>query len=294
MLLTLVAGTGIVVGGLVVLLSRKWPKIEAPRLAGETIVHQVRERPRLARHLRHHFNPRTEAGVALTIATVVVSAATIGIGVTLAMIRNHFGAAALDLRLARYAARHATRASTDVLKAISELGGTRGVILIACLAAGFELIRRPGRALVPFLGLVVGGQFALSNGIKYVVERARPDISRLTGFAGASFPSGHSTAASATLAAVALVMTRGRSRSVKMWAAGVAAGVAAMVGMTRVLLGVHWFTDVVAGLLLGWGWFALCSIVFGARLLTFGLPVEAAERVADTLASEPDSTRSST
>lgn len=285
MLLTLVAGAGIVVGGLVVLVARRWPKIEAPRLSGETIAKQVRERPNLARHLRRHFDPRTEVGVALIVATVVASAAAVGIGVILAMVRNHFGIASLDVRLARFGARNATLRSTDVQRAISTIGGTTGVIVVAVSAGAVELVRRPNRAVLPFLTLVVGGQFALSNGIKYVVERARPDINRLTGFAGASFPSGHSTAAAATLAAVALVMTRGRSRRTKMLAAAIAAGVAAMVGMTRVFLGVHWFTDVVAGLLLGWGWFALCSIAFGARLLSFGLPVAAAEKVADDVAA---------
>ena len=78
-------------------------------------------------------------------------------------------------------------------------------------------------------------------------------------------------------------MTRGRSRRTKIVASGIASGVAALVGATRVFLGVHWFTDVLAGLLLGWGWFALCSIAFGGRLLSFGLPVEIAEEVADVV-----------
>ena len=138
-----------------------------------------------------------------------------------------------------------------------------------------------------FLTLVVGGQFAMSNGIKFLVERTRPDLSRLTGYAGSSFPSGHATAAAATLAAVALVTTRGRSRETKAIAAAIAAGLAAIVAATRVFLGVHWFTDVVAGLLLGWGWFSLCSIAFGGRLLSFGLPVDAAEKVASMDALGP-------
>jgi membrane-associated phospholipid phosphatase len=44
---------------------------------------------------------------------------------------------------------------------------------------------------------------------------------------------------------------------------------------------VHWVSDVVAGLALGWGWFALCAIAFGGRLLRFGAPAEEAATVAD-------------
>jgi hypothetical protein len=45
---------------------------------------------------------------------------------------------------------------------------------------------------------------------------------------------------------------------------------------------VHWFSDVLGGLALGWAWFALCSIAFGGRLLRFGAPVEIAERALET------------
>lgn len=62
--------------------------------------------------------------------------------------------------------------------------------------------------------------------------------------------------------------------------AGSAAALAVLIAGTRVLLGVHWLTDVIAGLVLGWAWFAVCSFAFGGRFLRFGAPVEIAEQAA--------------
>jgi hypothetical protein len=62
---------------------------------------------------------------------------------------------------------------------------------------------------------------------------------------------------------------------------GLAVGIAIAVAASRVLLDVHWVTDVIAGLSLGWAWFALCAIAFGGRILRFGAAAETAVRVAD-------------
>jgi membrane-associated phospholipid phosphatase len=290
MAVVIAVAAGLVVAGVVALLARRWPAIEAPRVSEPKIAQKVEAHPGVAQHLQRHFDPKTETGVALIIASVAVGVAAVGIGVLVAMIRLHTGLERYDVRLAQYGADHATPWTTNTMRNISRIGGTPMIVSLAVVATIIELIRKPSKALPLFMLVVVAGQFALSNGVKYVVERARPDISRLTGFSGTSFPSGHSTAAAATLAAIALITTRHRSRRVKIGAAAIAAGLAVVVAATRVFLGVHWFTDVFAGLLVGWGWFAICSIAFGGRLLTFGLPVATAEKVAEQVPTANEAT----
>ncbi|MEO7372201.1 MAG: phosphatase PAP2 family protein [Ilumatobacteraceae bacterium] len=240
MVLVYVVSAGAVVGGVV------------------AIIADVEQHHEFADRLRRRFDPTKETALALSVVAAVGAAAAVGSGV--ARIWSKSGLQSFDGRIARYGAEHASALSTKVMGDISRLGSTPGVVTLAAIATAVELNREPTKTLPMFMSLVVGGQFVLSNGLKYMVERARPDISRLAGFSGTSFPSGHSTASSATFAAIALILTRDRSRRIKISGASIAAGLAAMIATTRMFLGVHWFTDVVAGLLLGWGWFALCSI----------------------------------
>jgi undecaprenyl-diphosphatase len=203
------------------------------------------------------------------------------------MVRSNEGLARFDLSAARWGASHATGPSTDVLRAVSQIGGTIGSILIALAVALTVVVRRSlrPRAVFGFLAAVMVGESVLVALVKSAVDRARPDIDRLTGFSGASFPSGHAATAAATLAAVALLLGAGQDRRRRALLGAVLAAIAACVAASRVFLGVHWLTDVVAGLVLGWTWFAVCSIAFGGRLVRFAEPVEAAEEVLTTSAA---------
>lgn len=271
-------GVGVLVGMGTFLAARRWPLgTEAPVVRAETVEHEVQEHPGWAGFVHRRLNPSETTGVALTVAVAVIVTGLVGLGLLFAMFRTTTGLARWDDAFARFGAEQSSDAATEFLRSVSLMGGTTGVLLVALVVALVEHRRIRNRAVFAFLALAVVGQFLLSNVIKLIVGRARPDLLPLTGFAGESFPSGHASAAAATFMAVALVLGRGRSSTVKALLAGGAGGVAAAVATSRVLLGVHWFTDVLAGTLLGWLWFAVCSVAFGGRPLHFGAPVEIAD-----------------
>jgi undecaprenyl-diphosphatase len=233
---------------------------------------------RLAWFIRARVDPAEATGLALTIALAVVVVGGAAIGVLAYMVRAHTGLASFDRRLALWGAVHATGLSTAVLRAITQLGATGTIVAVTVLAGAWEYRRLHSHAVALFLGLVIIGQNVIANLIKLGVDRVRPDLHPLTLFSGPSFPSGHATAAAACYAAIALLAGRRRSPQARAILAGAATAIAVAVATSRVLLGVHWLTDVLAGLALGWGWFALCSIAFGGRILRFGNPAEPDER----------------
>jgi undecaprenyl-diphosphatase len=169
-----------------------------------------------------------------------------------------------------------TSTSVATLKVLTLLGTTAVVVLVGVATAAYALWRWRSRAIPAFLAIVIGGQLVLSNLIKGTVARVRPDVRPLAGFSGPSFPSGHATAAAATFGAIAIVLGRDSTSRRRMMLAGMAVCIAVAVACSRVFLGVHWLTDVIGGLVLGWSWIALCAVAFGGRVMRFAAPARAA------------------
>jgi len=212
------------------------------------------------------------------------------VGVMLDMVDSHRGLARWDSAVAEWGSTHASDRSTDVLSALTNFGGTGYLALLAVAVAVYDVVRHRNWNVPLFLLVTVGGVALVNNCLKWIVRRDRPDVTHLVGAAGSSFPSGHSAAAAAAWCAFALVISRRWPRRRRAIAAAVAALIAIAVATSRALLGVHWLTDVVAGLALGWGWFLLCALAFGGRLQLLGEP---AERVQPTQSSASAATVSS-
>ncbi len=217
-------------------------------------------------------------GAALVVIFLVVLLTSLFLGWVLDGVDRHSGFAQWDESAAEWGAQNATDFSTAALERITDLGGTPFLVAAVTVASAVDLARYRNWNVPLHLAAVLGSAVVVSNGVKVIVDRERPDIAQLVGWSGASFPSGHSAAAAAGWAAIAFVLTRTSRRRVRVIALTSAVVVAVAVAASRVLLGVHWLTDVIAGLALGWGCFVLMSVVFGGRLERLGEP---ADRIVD-------------
>jgi membrane-associated phospholipid phosphatase len=190
------------------------------------------------------------------------------------LVRSRSSLLDVDRSVAPWGRAHTTPFARWMLDFVTSFGTTRVVIAITVGVLVVEAVRRSRPWLPVFLVVVVVGQTSLSNLFKHLLDRPRPTVNPIAHTLGPAFPSGHTTAAAACYAAFALVLGRGRSRKVQSMLAGVAMFMALAVAASRALLGVHWLSDVLGGLALGWGWFALCTLLFGRRRLGPAAPAE--------------------
>jgi membrane-associated phospholipid phosphatase len=226
--------------------------------------------------------------MALTLALLMTIGGGVGLGALAYLERTNGHLNGLDRSVGRWGYRHSTPFSTHGLHLVTQLGAFTTIAVLCLVVAAAETFRTRSAWILPFLVVVLGGEELLTTSIKDLANRARPsfDPAAVSGL-GPSFPSGHSATAAAFYAGAALLIGRRRGHAARAALTGLAVGIAVAVASSRVLLDVHWLSDVIAGLLLGWAWFAACAIAFGGRLLRFGAPAAAAAAVAESTPSRP-------
>jgi len=152
------------------------------------------------------------------------------------------------------------------MRDITSLGSASVLTLITTATiVNLLLVRRPATALLVFIA-VAGGQ-VLSTLLKHEVDRPRPDlVSHLVTEASLSFPSGHAMLSAITYLTLGSLAARFLpDRTSKIFVLGLAVLTTLLVGTSRVYLGVHWPSDVLAGWCAGFAWAMLCWLA--ARFL---------------------------
>lgn len=143
----------------------------------------------------------------------------------------------------------------DVMRDMTGLGGIGVVIGASLLLAGYLWLRQRRRDVLILAASVIGAQL-LSTAIKLLISRPRPDlVSHEAEIYSASFPSGHTLMATATWITFAMLLGADLdNRRLRDYLLLVAWIVAIAVGCSRVYLGVHWPSDVLAGWAVGALW----------------------------------------
>ncbi|WP_426571421.1 phosphatase PAP2 family protein [Aquihabitans sp. McL0605] len=179
---------------------------------------------------------------------------------------------ALDQRALRFVVRQRRDVVVSLARTVSHLGDPLVLVVLAVIATAWLATRRPlVEALAPAAALV--GASITESLLKVVVGRDRPPVAlHLLHETDASFPSGHTTGSAALFLAFALVVSSSwRSRRARVALVAAAGALAAVVGLCRMVLGVHWLTDVIAGWSLGAA-FAIIAVQAAQEIAAWTAP----------------------
>jgi len=151
-----------------------------------------------------------------------------------------------------------TSVVTTVAILITTLGSTAAMALVAVAVGAWcwGVGRRADAVLA--VGAMAGASLVFTV-LKNVFDRNRPPVpDRLVSVTNESLPSGHATMSFVVVGTIVVLAWAGRSTLARVLLVVAAAAWVGAVGATRVYLGVHWFSDVLAGWAVGAAWLALC------------------------------------
>ncbi len=147
----------------------------------------------------------------------------------------------------------------EIVVEITALGGFGVLALVTLLALGYLLMQQKWRNALLLLAATIGGT-AISEGLKVGFARPRPDlVAHVVDVTSASFPSGHAMLSAVTYLTLGALIARAQERRrLRAYTMGAAILLTLIIGASRIYLGVHWPTDVLAGWCLGAAWALLC------------------------------------
>jgi undecaprenyl-diphosphatase len=223
----------------------------------------------MLRWLRGHLHGfYTVFGLFLVVALVV---ALTGIWI-FAELADEVGQGAtrtFDERILLWLNSHASPANDGIALQITSIGNGAAVITIALVMCAFLWVMKHRMAVILVVVGVLGADM-LNRVLKATFERPRPELFVLeTPFdrpVSASFPSGHAMAAIVVYVLLAYLIGRlGGKGWFKVIVNSLAAILILLIGVSRMYLGVHYPSDVIAGYLLGFAWITFC--IFGLEAM---------------------------
>ncbi len=143
----------------------------------------------------------------------------------------------------------------------TDLNSTVGVVFFSLLVLTILIYNKWFKDIQFYLISVIGSTIAFMS-IKYSVQRIRPSL-EIVDIGGYSFPSGHSTVATATSLVIYFIFVKKlHSETLKILLLFICIAWPLMIAVSRVYLDVHWLSDVIAGLGLGVFWVTLLTFFF--------------------------------
>lgn len=209
--------------------------------------------------LIERLNPGSYLGLQLTTGALVLLAASWIFGSIADEVLENDDFAAIDLWLSQWANGLDTPHITPFMRTISDMHGTFGMTVLVTITAVLLAWKRYWPWLMVLLITVPGGA-TLNVLMKRLFERARPQFdSPFLTLTDYSFPSGHTCAATLFYGVVASVLVpRIRSWQGRALVCTGALAMIMLVAFSRLYLGAHFLTDVLAGFVEGVAWLALC------------------------------------
>ena len=173
----------------------------------------------------------------------------------------------LDTRLADWLHQHASPGWTSFFERVTWLGNGP-VLVVVTLAAGIVLWRKRWLTDLVLLILAGVGTKILTVGLKQGFERERPFFPNpLASATSYSFPSGHASVSLAVYGTIGFIAARHLSdRRARVAVLAAAAVLVGLIGFSRLYLGVHFLSDVIAGFSVGLAWVALCVVLLDLRV----------------------------